>query len=323
MKFFIVLALAFVVCVYGEVSSRHEVKHEQHHLRDSEKKHENVEKKNRFDVKDLVTEKKGHVFFEKEIEYFLNNPVTKMDRECFAKLKPGQSIDFIIDISPSPINDKVDKKLAESPIALFLERTYRTASRAYFGAIQFFIDAVTLDMKPEVTHSCIYESGRKFYLRGRRVDDVEMLEKLKNGGEFTDERRNLKTMWPEPTKEVVSNLYPIVKNNLGRMTKLALWNRDNGVPTVLSSSRRSKPVYTVVITDGSSETKINDLIDDVEDWRSVTVIDIGNRRFASKLSWDDMKKFAGVYTLTAPQQLPLMLDTIRNMACKCVENLSS
>jgi hypothetical protein len=342
MKFFIVLLAAMMALATASVvrDEQHRQPHERKEhdslLRD-EKKHENVEhdkkdvkkddekkeekEEDKFDIRDLVAEKKEHLFFKKEIEYFLNNPVTKMDRECFAKLKPGQSIDFVIDIAWSPINDKVDKSLADSPVALFLERTYRSASRAYFGAIQFFIDAVTLDVKPEATHSIIVESGHKFYLRGRRVDDVESLKKLKSGGEFTDERRNLKTLWPEPTKEVVSNLFPIVKNNLGRMTKLTLWNRDNGVPTVLFSSRRSKPVYTVLITDGASGDKIDDLIDDVEDWRRVTVIDIGNRRFAKKLSWDEIKKFAGVYTLTAPQQLPLMLDTVRNMACECVKNV--
>jgi len=230
-------------------------------------------------------------YFRKGIdEYLAKNPLTKRDRECFAgNFKPGQSIDFVIDVAASPSQDKLDKLCADSPIGLFLEPFYREPSRAYFNAIQFFIDVVTLDMKPEWTHSVIYDAKthQKVFIRGRGVEDVELA-------------------W-------------IVKNNLGRMTKLALWNRDNGLPTVLSSSRRSKPVYSIVLTDGSSGAKLSELVDDLS---RTTVIDIGNHRFTDRLSWDEVRRIAGTYALTAPQQLPFMFDSIRMMACRCLQNVA-
>jgi hypothetical protein len=260
---------------------------------------------------------KENVFFEKAVEYFKKSPRTERERQCFEKnLKPGFSVDFVIDVAPSPSSDEIDKLCAESPIGLFLERSYRSPSKAYFSAIQMFIDTVTLDMKPEFTHSIIYENGRKFYLRGRGVDQCEAIEKLTSKGDFMDVSRNLKTLWPVCTKEVVSKLESIIKNNLGRMTKLALWNRDNGLATVLSSSRRSKPGLVFVITDGSSGAKITDLTDDLS--RTI-VFDIGNHRFIDRLSWDEVKLIVGTYTLTAPQQLSLMMDTARNMACRVLE----
>jgi len=262
-------------------------------------------------------------YFRKGIdEYLAKNPLTKRDRECFAgNFKPGQSIDFVIDVAASPSQDKLDKLCADSPIGLFLEPFYREPSRAYFNAIQFFIDVVTLDMKPEWTHSVIYDAKthQKVFIRGRGVEDVETCDKLRSSGEFIDAARNLKTLWPVCTKESVSNLAWIVKNNLGRMTKLALWNRDNGLPTVLSSTRRSKPVYSIVLTDGSSGAKLSELVDDLS---RTTVIDIGNHRFTDRLSWDEVRRIAGTYALVAPQQLPFMFDSIRMMACRCLQNVA-
>jgi hypothetical protein len=268
---------------------------------------------------ELIEDKAEDVFFAKQLEYFTKNPSTKMDRECFARnLKSGYSIDFVIDIAPSPAMDDIDKVVGESPIALYLQSTFRSASRMYFDSVRFFIEAVTIDMKPEVTHSVLFEHGRKFFIRGRDFEDVEWIEKLKSKGEFTDETRNLKTLWPVGTKEVLTRLRPVVKNNLGHLTELCLWNRDNGLPLVLASSRHSKPVYTIVITDGSSDSTLDQLTDDVS---RTTVIDIGLRRFANKLKWEDMRRLGGIYTLNSPQQLPLMADSIRNMACLFSENV--
>jgi hypothetical protein len=266
----------------------------------------------------LLKFKDEQLLFQKVIESYENCPITQKDRKCFSKLKSGQSIDIVIDVAPSPTQDKLDKLSSDSPIGLFWERVYRKPSRAYFNAIQMFIDIVTLEVKPEFCHSVIYDVNekQKLYLRGRSCEDVEGVKKVESA-EFEDKSRYLRTLWPHCSKQVYSDLYPIVKNNLGRMTKLALWNRDNGLPTVFLSSRPSKPLYTIVITDGWSGASINDLTDDLS---RTTVIDIGNRRFVDKLDWNHFRNLAGTFVLTAPQQLSLMTDTVRNMACRFLEN---
>lgn len=260
----------------------------------------------------LLKEKYEHanVFLDKAREFFLENPNRQFERQCFGNFKAGESIDFVIDIAASPELDKVDKLIADSPIAYYLSLWHTTPSRAYFEAIRAFIDAVTYDMKPEFTHSIIYDQGKKYFIRG---ESIELGAQSK--GEFIDARRNLKTMWPVPTKSTPSETFlrSVLKNNLGRMTKLALWNRDNGLATVLNDHRRSKPVYTIVITDGASGAKINYLCDELS---RTSVIDLGNRRFANAIDWQDMRRLVSVVTLNAPQQLVGMVDTCRLMACK-------
>jgi len=264
------------------------------------------------------TASKAHVFVDSMVDYVLSNENRQFERECFDKFKPEDSIDFVIDIAPSPDQDKLDKLSAESPVAFYLDLRRQSPSQAYFTSIQMFIDAITYQMKPELTHSIIYDHGRKYYIRGKPIKEESVGEVA---GEFSDKARNLYTMWPVATEEVISGfgfaqtkkLEKIITNNLGRMTKLALWNRDNGLPTVLRASRTSKPVYTFVITDGASGTNLKDLS---EDWSRTTVIDIGNRRFAKTLGWEDMRRLVNVVTLTAPQQLPTMIDTCLFLVCK-------
>lgn len=252
------------------------------------------------------------------IKFFLNNPVTKSERECFAKFQPGDSIDFVIDLAPSPSLDKVDKMCADSPIGLYLESGLprrHSATRSYFDFLTTFIDVVTYDMKPEMTHCVLLENGRKFFIRGRAINET-----VEFGGEFEDKARNLKTIWPVSTKSFPeTHMAKILVNNLGRMTKLALWNRNNGLPTVLSSTRKSKAFYTVVITDGASGAKIEDLTDDLT---RTTVIDIGNHRFVKSLSWDQVRQMPSVLTLTAPQNLMSFSNTVRTMACWLGSNRS-
>jgi hypothetical protein len=257
----------------------------------------------------LLRLKSEQLLFSKMVDFFLNNPNTKHERECFAKFKAGESVDFVIDLAASPSSDKLDKMLAEdSPVALYLQRHLRSASSAYRSAVEYFIEKVTYDIKPELTHSVIVDNRKKFFLRGQAID-----EEKSDKEEFKDEKRNLNTLWPVRTKSVPETfLSKIIKNNLGRLTRLALANRDNGVPTVLRDSRRSKPVYTVVITDGASGAKIHDLTDDLS---KTTLIDIGNHRFIKNLSWNELQELASFYTVTAPQQLILMADTIRMTAC--------
>jgi hypothetical protein len=263
--------------------------------------------------------KKPHVYVNAMLDYLLSNENRDLERQCFDKFQSGESVDFVIDIAPSPTQDKWDSMGAESPLAYYLALRRESPSQAYFSAIQTFIDAVTYSMKPEFTHSIIVDHGRKFFIRGRPIKEEESVGKT--AGDFSDKARNLKTMWPVPTKEVVSALgsaqtpkiEKVIKNNLGRMTKLALWNRDNGLPTVLEASRRSKPVYTFVITDGSSGTRLNDL---TEDLSRTTVIDIGNRRFVKTLGWDEMRRLVNVISLNAPQELSVMVDSCLFLICK-------
>jgi hypothetical protein len=263
-------------------------------------------------------ERFGHRYHAQEvIDYFLKNPVTKSERECFQnKFHPGDSIDFIIDLAPCPSLDKVDKMVAESPIGRYLDHErQRTPTRAYFDYLAIFIDLVTYDMKPELTHTVLYENGRKFFIRGRYINQTIPYE-----GDFADAMRNLKTLWPVSTKSAPeTHMAKILVNNLGRMTKLALWNRDNGLPTVLNASRRSKPVYTIVITDGSSGARINDLSDDLS---RTSVIDVGNHRFAERLNWDQVRVMPSVFTLSAPQTLLAFANSVRNMACLLGTNRS-
>jgi hypothetical protein len=268
-----------------------------------------------------------HRFYDadKVIDYFLKNEVTKKERECFeSNLKLGDSIDFVIDLAPSPSLDQVDKKLAKHPVGLYLEqfRPFHSPSRTYFDFITKFIDIVSYDMKPELTHSVIFENGRKFYLRGRAINETIDVQKAFGGeSEFEDAMRNLKTMWPASTKSFPETLMAkILVNNLGRMTKLALWNRDNGLPTVLNGSKKSKSVYTIVLTDGSSGATIDQLSDDLS---RTTVIDLGNHRFVENLKWEQVRLMPSVFTLTAPQILLAFADSVRNMACLLATNRQS
>lgn len=270
---------------------------------------------------DLLKEKsplKTHAFVDALVDFVLNDENREFERQCFEKIKPSESVDFVIDIAPSPDQDKLDKLSAESPLAYYLDFRRQSPSQAYFTSIQMFIDAITYQMKPESTHSIIVDHGRKYYIRGKPVKEEPAGEVA---GDFSDKARNLYTMWPVNTKEVISGygaaqtkkLESIITNNLGRMTKLALWNRDNGLPTVLGASRHSKPVYTFVITDGASGTPLERLSGD---WSRTTVIDIGNRRFAKTLRWEDMRRLVNVVTLSAPQELSTMTDTCLFLVCK-------
>jgi len=265
----------------------------------------------------LLKEKveKPHVVADKIAEFFLKNPNRQFERQCFAKFNPGESVDIVIDLAPSPSEDRTDKLSAQSPIAYYLDLKHQSPSRAYFNSIQMFIDAVTFDMKPEATHSIIYENKRKFFIRGKLIEQpVTHALGTEEVAEFADSKRNLKTMWPVSTKSIPDTfLHSVIKNNLGRMTKLALWNRDNGLPTVLAATRRSKSIYTIVISDGASGAKLNELTDDVS---RTTVIDLGNRRFVKNIAWEDMRQLLGVVTLNAPQQLSTMVETCRLMSCR-------
>lgn len=261
------------------------------------------------------------------LDYFSKNPVTLREGECFDRAFPtGQSsIDFVIDIAPSPSNDEEDVMAANSPIGQYLElfRRDRSPTKSYFDYITRFIDIVSYGLKPEVCHSVIVEKSssedgkaQKFYIRGRYVNETFDLKML--GGDFSDAVRNLKTLWPVSTRsKPETHMAKILVSNLGRMTKLALWNRDNGLPTVLNAARNSTPVYTIVISDGSSGLPISDLID-VDagaDMSRTSLIDIGNHRCVDRLSWDEVSRLRGVYTLTSPQTLPAMANSIRTMAC--------
>jgi len=252
---------------------------------------------------------------DKVIDYFVKCPVTKFERQCFEeKLRPGDSIDIVIDLAPSPSHDKVDKMCANSPIGLYLEqpKLYHSPTRSYFDMVALFIDIVTFGMKPESTHVVIYENGSKFYIRGRAINETVDVQRW-FGGDFSDAQRNLKTMWPSSTKSgPETHMAKILVNNLGRMTKLALWNRDNGLPTVLASSRRSKPVFTIVLTDGASGASINDLTDDLS---RTTVLDLGNNRFVDRLQWEQVRLMPNVFTVAAPQSLLAFTNSVRNMAC--------
>jgi hypothetical protein len=259
-------------------------------------------------------EEAKNLYFEKMVDYYLKDPNTKWERECFAKFKKADSVDIVIDIAASPELDNVDKMCAESPVGLYLQLwRHRSPSYSYFKSIGVFIDGVTLDMKPENTHTVIYDNKRKFYIRGKHIT-----EGFKDHGEFADVSRNLKTLWPVDTKSFPeTHVKQILVNNLGRMTKLALWNRDNGLPTVLNGSRRSKPIYTIVLTDGASGAKLEELTSDLA---RTTVIDIGNHRFIKNLKWDEIRKIVNVVPLTAPQALPAMIDSVRHMACLLSEH---
>jgi hypothetical protein len=278
----------------------------------------------------ILRDKKFDVFLHKDIEFYMKNPYAAKQRQCFAKLDVSRSINFVLDLASSPSLDEVDKRCANSPTGLFLQYLYSysprhfSPSKAYFDAIQDFIDAVTFDVKPQCSHVILYnkEDGRSFYLRGRDLETVDLKSEAGYSGDFNDLERNLKTMWPVATKSKPddANLRRILKNNLGRMTKLALWNRDNGLPTVLFGSELSKPVYTIVITDGSSGAKITDLTSDLG---ATTVIDIGENRFADRLTWDEMKQLVSLVSLPAPQSLPMMINSVRTMLCWLIENRSS
>lgn len=250
------------------------------------------------------------------IDYFLNNPITKFERKCYSdNIRPGDSIDFVIDLAASPSLDQIDTMCANSPIGLFLEqmKPNHNPTRSYFDMIAVFIDVVTYDMKPERTHTVIYENGNKYYLRGRAINETIDLHKMYGGSDFSDSVRNLKTMFPVSTKSLPdTHIAQILVNDLGRMTKLVLRNRDNGVPTVMHAHRRSKPVYTIVLTDGASGASIEDLTDDLS---RTTVIDFGNHRFVERLNWDQVRLMPSVLTLTAPQTLMAVSDSVRNMAC--------
>jgi hypothetical protein len=273
-------------------------------------------------------EKNVDLFKSQTAEFYMNNPITEKEEQCFSKLKLGQSIDFVIDLAPCPSCDEIDKRLSDSPLGLFMDYTgnYRGPSQAYFDYVRLFIEAITFGLpKPECSHSIIYDKGlmKKFFIRGRSMDSVAMSEVSKtrhSGYEFNDVERNLKTMWPVPTgskPHIVGATTPkrlskVLDNNLGRLTYMALWNRDNGLPTVLAGSERSNAIYTVIITDGSSGAKINEL---TKDFGRTSVIDIGERRFVDRLSWDEMKSLVSVVTLPAPQALPAIIGTIRNSLC--------
>lgn len=290
----VVVLTVLLVGVHCQESHRHHLlEHVEEHLKKHEGEH--------FDHR--------HYFADKMVDYHLKDPNTKWERECFEKFKKGESVDIVIDIAASPELDNVDKMCAESPAGLFLSHwRHRSATYSYFKSIRIFIDGLTLDMKPENTHTVIYDNGRKFYIRGKHYE-----EEFKDHGEFADVSRNLKTLWPVDTKSCPAEHFKkILFNNLGRMTKLALWNRDNGLPTVLHGSRRSKAFYTIVISDGASGAKIEDLTDDLS---RTTVIDIGNHRFIKNLNWEQIRNIVSVVPLTAPQALPTMIDTSRYMAC--------
>jgi hypothetical protein len=263
-------------------------------------------------------------YADRMIKYFVENPVTLRERECYDKAyTSGYSIDFVLDIAASPSHDKEDVMSATSPIGQYLElfRAGRSPTRSYFDFIVRFIDIVSYGLKPELAHSVFVskdETGKvdKFYLRGRLINESFDVTKL--GGEFNDAVRNLKTLWPVSTSsKPETRMAKILVNNLGRMTKLALWNRDNGLPTVLNAVRHSKPVYTVLITDGSSGLSLQDLVDikSGADLSRTSVVDIGNHRFVDRLSWEDAVALRGIYTLTSPQTLPAMGNSIRTMAC--------
>lgn len=265
--------------------------------------------------KQILLDKNVDVFLRKNVDYWMKNPIVERELQCYEKMSPDQSIDFVIDLAPSPSMDDVDKRCANSPIGLYLE-TYRprnrSPSKSYFDSVQDFIEAVTCGLKPEMTYSIIYDnvSNKRFYLRGRANEAV----KLYPMGDFSDMSRNLRAMWPAPTGSQPDDakLSPIISNNLGRLTKLTLWNRNNGLPTVLGDSKDSKSVYTIIISDGSSGAKLSDLTKDIG---RTTVIDVGERRFASKMTWDETKSLASLFTLNAPQQLSTVVNTVRNMAC--------
>jgi hypothetical protein len=324
----VLLGLAMVGCVFA--IGEHERRKPEHVEREKERDESVKEKpkisesdvgKGKFKLdersKDVLLKEKveaPHVVIQKTLEYFLQNPNRIFERECFSKIDSGESIDFVIDLAPSPALDKADRLSAQNPIAYFLDLKHQTPSPAYFNSIEMFINAVTFQMKPETTHSIIYDNRKKYFIRGKLIDAPVTHALNTESGEFVDSKRNLKTMWPVPTKSVPETfLHAVLKNNLGRMTKLALWNRDNGLPTVLAASRRSKPIYTIVISDGASGAKLDDLTDDIS---RTTVIDIGNRRFVKNIDWEDMRQLVSVVTLSAPQQLPTMVDTCRLIACR-------
>lgn len=279
------------------------------------------------DVKEKLVNKeqpepeKHKLFINTMLDYVLNDESRKFERECFDNIKSGESIDFVIDIAPSPSQDKLDKMCAESPIAFFMDIRRQTPSQAYFNMIQAFIDAVTWQVKPEVTHSVIWHEGKKFFIRGKEIEASTTKSLSTESGDFSDSSRNLKTLWPVANKEVVSafgekqtkKVEGVIMNNLGRMTKLALWNRDNGLPTVLGATRHSKPIFTFVISDGASGAKLSDLTDDLS---HTTVIDIGNRRFVKNIDWEDMSRLVNVVTLNAPQQIVKLIDTCRLLVAK-------
>lgn len=324
----ILLAMAMVGCVFAtrEHERPEHIEREKEERVESESNKKISESdvgKGKFKLddksKDILLNRKvesPHVIVEKTIEFFLQNPNRVFERECFEKFKKGESVDFVIDLAPSPTQDKADRLSAQSPIAYFLDLKHQTPSRAYFNTIEMFIDAVTFQMKPEMTHSIILNNRKKFYIRGKSIEEPVTHALNTESGEFVDSSRNLKTMWPVPLEKPIpetSVFHSFLKNSLGRMTKLALWNRNNGLPTVLAASCRSKPVYTIVITDGASGVKLDELTDDLT---RTTVIDIGNRRFVKNIEWDDMRKLVSVVSLDAPQQLPTLVDTCRLMICR-------
>lgn len=288
-----------------DVQHERDHKYEEGHPHHHEHVHENL---------DLMTIDDSYL--RKVLEYERKSPSYKADLECFKKvLSKDAAVDFVIDLAPSPSKDELDKYSASAPMPFRFDDFSRSPSRTYFSVIQMFIDTVTLGMNPDVTHSVIYSDKNKYHICGRSFDDVDSVKKLSSGGDFEDRQRNLLTLFPVGTKEQFSRL-PEIKNSLGRSTKLALWARDNGLPIVLNSDRRSKPIYSVVITDGWSGAKIHDLVDDLS---RTTVIDIGSRRFAKNIEWDEMKQLMGVYTLPAPQETLALADTIRRKICLASE----
>jgi hypothetical protein len=283
-------------------------------------KEQHDEKKSLYKIDDfakqlLLSGRSSETFFAKRmIDFYEANPETKFQRQCFEEnLHVGdESLDFVIDLDVSPSNDRVDKLLAKSPLASFVQQVDRTPSRAYFGAVEVFIESVTLELKPHLTHTVLLdkETKQKYFIRGRSAD-----ENLSRQSEFKDDKRRLTTLWPRPTKIVSEScIRHIVKNNLGHTTKMTLWNRNNGVPTVLAATRHTKPFYTIVVTDGSSGAKIKDLTDDLS---RTTVIDIGNQRFLKSLSVDELRELGGSYfAFFSPHELIAASDFCRMMACR-------
>ena len=257
--------------------------------------------------------------FDRLAKSFANDQNLALEKFVFANMRPGTTVDFVVDLNFCPNSDKNDVDAANSPLnPLFLGALKNPidVSATYWQSVSIFIDLVTISLKPSQTYLILVDNGQKFYVRGRAINQTTPLEDTVT---LADPATGARALWPHMTGydgEVWhQNKRNIFNNNLGRMARMALEARDNGLPLVLKDSRRETPTFTIIITDGSAKTPAYLLSNDPT---RTMIIDIGGRRYAQKLPFEQTARYAAVLTLDSPQSLPLMANTARFLAASAV-----
>ena len=258
------------------------------------------------------------------LQFYTEEPYSEMDRQCFERLAEGVSIDVIIDIANSPELDEFDKMSAKMPPSEaapgadddYLDFAYeddaKTTADVFFDSINLFLDMLQVDIDPSRLFVVLIDKGQKYYLSGKKINRTR--------SSTPPPAMRDSDCIPRHTVAVRSRPDDIQMTSLGSLTRLALQARDSGLPIVLRNTKSSQTLYSVLITDGSSGLPAMFLS---QDRSKTTIIDIGKRRFLSRVNYSSLMQYAGIITLQHPQQLSSTVGTVRFTACKVVEASTS